>query len=82
MAICPVCNGMEQIHATCTCNGKLVDFGRIMDYEGKYLAYEEIDLLKQNNNIANDLSNQLCPHYLTCPECDHLYIYLIKEVSK
>ncbi|NEU31487.1 hypothetical protein GN156_12005 [bacterium LRH843] len=80
MGICTICNGMNKVEATCShCQVVLIDFGRIMDYEDKYHAYEEIDLLKQNNGITNDLQENLCPHYVTCPACSEYSIYLVQE---
>lgn len=80
MSICPICNGMSKIKVACEeCQEELVDFGRIMDYDEKYHPYEEIDLLKEKNGIANDLQQHLCPHYVTCPNCNSFSVYLVQE---
>ena len=80
MGACPICNGFREMELRCeSCHSMLIDFGRVMDYGGKYDAYEEIDLLKQNNEIANDLEEGLCPHYLICPTCNGHFLYAVEE---
>ncbi|MET3505842.1 hypothetical protein [Halalkalibacter oceani] len=80
MAICTVCNGMSQIDYTCpACHVRTVDFGKIMDYEDSYRPYEEIEVAKAANGIANDREEQLCPHYMICPACSSSFVYQVKE---
>ncbi len=80
MSICLICNGMSKAEVQCDkCQEELVDFGRIMDYDDKYHAYEDIDLLKGVDGVANDYKENLCPHYVVCPSCNHFSVYLVKE---
>ncbi|KAB2337704.1 hypothetical protein F7731_05640 [Cytobacillus depressus] len=80
MAICPICNGFEEIKKKCTSCGNLaLDQGRIMDYYGAYSAYMPIDLMKLEDGYPNDYANKECPHFLKCPVCGNQEVTLIKE---
>ncbi|MBP2241046.1 hypothetical protein J2Z40_001608 [Cytobacillus eiseniae] len=80
MAICPICNGFQEIHARCaSCSGDLIDQGRIMDYYDDYSAYMPIDQMKLEDGYASDFSNEECPHLLKCNYCNSDRIVFIKE---
>ncbi|WP_100406523.1 hypothetical protein [Bacillus solitudinis] len=80
MSMCPICNGFEKIKQTCSyCENELIDYGRILDYEGKYSAYEEIEIKKECDEIPNDAKESQCAHYLTCVGCQQSSIFLVQE---
>ncbi|MFC0561763.1 hypothetical protein [Halalkalibacter alkalisediminis] len=80
MGMCPICNGLNSLQLTCDiCQKEQIDYGRVMDYYGKYEAYMPIDLNKMNNGIANDERDELCPHYIICSQCGKTSVYLVKE---
>ncbi|MHC0036817.1 hypothetical protein [Pseudoneobacillus sp. C159] len=79
MAICPLCNGFEQIIKQCQCGGSMMDTGRVMDYYDDYSAYMEIDQLKLEDGYRNSYSQHQCPHLFTCEKCLQDEIIFIKE---
>ena len=80
MAICPICNGFEEMKAKCSlCGRELTDKGRIMDFYDEYSAYMPIDQLKMEDGYRHDFENKECPHLLTCNTCGHDEVRLIKE---
>lgn len=80
MGMCPICNGLDQLKLTCdVCQSELIDYGRMIDYIGKYSAYMEIDPMKESNGIDHDLRDGQCAHYLTCDRCQKTSVYLINE---
>ena len=80
MAICPICNGFEEIKTKCSsCGNHIYDQGRIMDYYDDYSAYMPIDLMKLENGYPTDYINKECPHLLKCLSCGNQEIALIKE---
>lgn len=80
MAICPICNGFEEIKATCSsCGNELIDSGRIMDYYDDYSPYMPIDQMKMEDGYPNDYKNKECPHMLKCSVCGYEVVSLIKE---
>ncbi|RXT14958.1 hypothetical protein [Ammoniphilus sp. CFH 90114] len=81
--ICPLCNGIEiELYAlNCpTCNNKMVDSGRVMDYFDDYSAYLEIEGMKKFDGIEDDAKNHQCPHLFVCPSCGHDKNQMISEV--
>ncbi|MBY0123103.1 hypothetical protein [Bacillus sp. S/N-304-OC-R1] len=80
MAVCPICNGFEEINENCSaCGGSIYDQGRIMDYYDDYSAYMPIDLMKMENGYGADYANKECPHLLKCSVCGHNEVKFIKE---
>lgn len=80
MAICPICNGFENIQANCSaCGNDTFDQGRIMDFYDDYSAYMPIDLMKLENGYRADYENKECPHLLKCPVCGNNEVTFIKE---
>ncbi|GAE35655.1 hypothetical protein [Halalkalibacter akibai] len=80
MGMCPICNGLQSLNLSCEkCKQELIDYGKVMDYYGKYEAYMPIDLNKLNNGINNDLADELCPHYIICSQCGEESVYLVQE---
>ncbi|OLO36416.1 hypothetical protein BTR23_15205 [Alkalihalophilus pseudofirmus] len=78
--ICPICNGLEEIRVACDrCGCTLEDKGRLMDYFDDYSAYLEIDGTKKVDGFNTDISNNQCPHTLTCPNCGSNSIMLVGE---
>ncbi len=56
---CPLCNGLIEVSENCpSCDGVMMDSGRITAYLGPYSAY-----LEQQSNIEK------CVHLLACQEC-------------
>ncbi|MBO8163397.1 MAG: hypothetical protein H0Z34_06710 [Brevibacillus sp.] len=67
--ICPVCNGLLTMRATCRrCSGALHDMGRLSDYYGDYSPYRPIDDGKRTNGMP-DLAQHVCVHLGWCPAC-------------
>jgi DNA-directed RNA polymerase subunit M/transcription elongation factor TFIIS len=80
MAICPVCNGFENIEASCSsCGSRLEDSGRVMDFYDDYSAYMPIDQMKMEDGYPRDYQQEECPHLLKCPACGHDSVMFIKE---
>lgn len=80
MSICPVCNGLSEIHVQCPkCGEELADSGRLMDFYDDYSPYMEIDLMKLEDGWADTNSGQKCPHLFRCPNCGQDDIIFIKE---
>lgn len=80
MAICPICNGFEEIKEKCnSCGTDLNDTGRLMDYYDDYSAYMPIDQMKMEDGYPNDFVNKECPHLLKCPVCGQDEVKFIKE---
>ncbi|WP_408607266.1 hypothetical protein [Cytobacillus praedii] len=80
MAICPICNGFEELKANCSsCGNELIDSGRIMDYYDDYSAYMPIDQMKMEDGYPNDYKLKKCPHLLKCSVCGNEVVSLIKE---
>lgn len=80
MAICPICNGFEEIKAKCSsCGSELTDSGRIMDYYDDYSAYMPIDQMKMEDGFPNDYKDKECPHLLKCSSCGSEIVNFIKE---
>lgn len=80
MALCPVCNGLENIEQQCTtCQSHLDDQGRYIDYFDDYSAYMPIELMKMIDGIPNDHQQSLCPHLVRCPFCNKDEVVMIHE---
>lgn len=80
MGMCAICNGFEQLNENCpNCGGQLDDSGRIMDFYDDYSAYMEIDHLKLEDGYPNSLSQEQCPHLLSCPKCGRNDVIFIQE---
>ncbi|HEU4963470.1 MAG TPA: hypothetical protein VFV52_06345 [Bacilli bacterium] len=61
--VCPLCNGMEEIHVRCSrCDVQMSDSGMVSDYVGPYSPYELTAHVKQENDGR-------CTHLLNCPQC-------------
>ncbi|WP_040952952.1 hypothetical protein [Gorillibacterium massiliense] len=79
-AICPVCNGLNSLHADCPkCGMEGIDDGRYNDYLGPYSPYQSLEEVSQTNGYA-DLALHSCVHILHCESCGHSYAYFVKEV--
>lgn len=80
MSMCPLCNQFNDSQVDCpTCQRKLEDQGRIMDYFDDYSPYLEIDGMKQADGYPSDLHNHQCPHLLKCTTCGKDHVVLINE---
>lgn len=80
MAICPICNGFEEVKSKClSCGNYVYDQGRIMDFYDDYSAYMPIDLMKMEDGYPADFKNKECPHVLKCSACGNQEIAFIKE---
>ncbi|AFV11193.1 hypothetical protein Tph_c09640 [Thermacetogenium phaeum DSM 12270] len=63
---CPVCNGLTPIEETCpSCGALMEDCGSMADLSDPYGPYEE-----KRENIAGYTGDNLCLHFLQCPNCD------------
>ncbi|MDP4171639.1 MAG: hypothetical protein Q8906_13585 [Bacillota bacterium] len=80
MTVCPICNGMDEIHVKCgKCGNEMQDNGRVMDYYDGYSAYMSIDLMKLEDGFKDTYSGNKCPHLMHCHSCQEEYVLLIKE---
>lgn len=79
--ICPLCNGMQFDQVPCpACQGDMVDRGRYTDFFDDYSPYLDIDGMKKEDGILNDLQNHQCPHVFECLLCSNQQIRIINEV--
>ncbi|GBF10320.1 hypothetical protein TEPIDINF_001651 [Tepidibacillus infernus] len=79
--ICPVCNGLMSLEATCPhCHHQLDDFGRIDQLWGPYSPYREINELRLINGYPDDEQNHQCIHITSCPACGQDQIIRIDEI--
>ncbi|TCS83124.1 hypothetical protein [Tepidibacillus fermentans] len=74
--LCPVCNALTILEATCPdCNHLLDDHGRLDDIWEPYAPYREYEDMKLTNGYPDDFKNHLCIHIASCPNCKrNLYI--------
>jgi hypothetical protein len=79
MGICPLCNGLSEIHPKCQCGSEMADSGKVMDYYDEYSAYMEIDQLKLEDGYPDSLSKGKCPHLFTCSSCAKDQVILVDE---
>jgi len=78
-AICPVCNGWQELASVCShCQKTVEDKGRIMDYYDDYSAYMPIDQMKMEDGYQ-DLQEHLCPHLVICEHCGSEEIVFVQE---
>ncbi|MGF7184510.1 hypothetical protein GGQ84_000593 [Desulfitispora alkaliphila] len=62
--ICPLCNGIKNITATCpSCSHLMRDGGKPEEYLGPYSPYEE------QHWETDEKKDQVCIHLLYCPNC-------------
>ncbi len=81
MSMCPLCNGMSSIESQCSsCQGQMVDQGRLLDYFDDYSAYLDIEGMKLFDGIENDQRDHQCPHVFYCSNCQKEDTVLIQEV--
>jgi ribosomal protein L37E len=60
--VCPLCNGMTQLHAACSkCGFSLIDGGAVTDYLGPYAPYDLSPEMEQGDPP--------CTHLLVCTNC-------------
>jgi rRNA maturation protein Nop10 len=64
--VCPVCNGLTAVTASCPrCGRRLADGGALENYYGPYSPYMDVDSLQEG---APDTQ---CVHLLYCPACGY-----------
>lgn len=81
MSICPICNGMNEIHSACPqCDDQLRDGGRVSDYYGQYSPYRDFDSVALDNGVL-DVAQHQCLHLTYCPSCLHQEIISIQELT-
>jgi len=77
--VCPVCNGLQSVHAVCpACQLQLDDMGKLSDYYGPYSPYRPIDDLKLTNGMF-DYAGRRCIHLAICPACRQETFIAVKE---
>lgn len=82
MAICYLCNGMENLNKSCpTCDSKMMDGGKAVDYHGDYAPYIEADDAKLIDGIADSHQNQQCVHLAICSVCNREEEVIVQEYS-
>lgn len=63
---CPLCNGIEEVEASCpTCGTALEDGGPLENYFGPYSPYEEVEYQLKGQGSPPDQ----CLHLFYCPQC-------------
>lgn len=79
MSMCPVCNGLQALHARCPkCSSPAEDEGRFNDFLGPYAPYRQIDDIGMSNGFR-DVGNHSCVHALHCPNCGHSFQTFVHE---
>jgi hypothetical protein len=80
MNVCPLCNGLRELHFFCSCcQGKLEDQGKVTDYFENYSPYMEIDIMKRFDGYPTTFSKHECVHLFYCPYCQNEEVRFIKE---
>lgn len=73
--LCPVCNGMTQLDASCAvCASRVEDLGRMTDLSGPYAPYESIEFILRNSMSELGMSAfSDCQHAAYCSACQATY---------
>lgn len=80
MAMCPICNGFQELIIQCPdCGQNMDDSGRIMDFYDDYSAYMEIDSLKLEDGFQGTVAKSQCPHLVSCQNCGVSDVIFIQE---
>lgn len=67
--VCPVCNGLDEIHKTCPrCGQFLEDGGRLTSFYEPYAPYLDDEITNQANKKLYKEEGK-CVHLLYCPAC-------------
>lgn len=70
MECCMWCNGISEEILICpTCEGFMLDQGRIYDYYDDYSPYMDIDLIKLEDGDPNSSNKNECVHLFKCSNC-------------
>ncbi|PLT32112.1 hypothetical protein [Bacillus sp. V5-8f] len=80
MAMCPLCNGFEELEMYCTeCGTMLNDSGKVSDFMDPYGHYNDEDTVKMGDGYQNTTKDNICPHLMSCASCNHDQVVFIKE---
>ncbi|MGN7479340.1 hypothetical protein ACTHOQ_15985 [Solibacillus silvestris] len=80
MAICPLCNALQEIKMDCpTCHSRLSDSGKVSDYSDPYGHYNDEETVKMGDGYANTAKEEICPHLMVCHECGYDRVVFIQE---
>ena len=80
MAICPLCNNLQELHPDCpNCHSSLMDSGKVSDYMDPYGHYNDEETNKMGDGYPNTAKDQICPHLMVCQECGYDKVVFIQE---
>ena len=80
MAICPLCNALEELNIACPqCKIQLDDGGKVSDYLDVYGHYNDEETNKMGDGYPNTAKDQICPHLMVCPKCGDDQVVFIQE---
>ena len=80
MAICPLCNALEELHISCpNCQIRLTDGGKVSDYLDVYGHYNDEETNKMGDGYLNTAKDQICPHLMVCATCGYDEVEFIQE---
>lgn len=80
MAICPICNGFNQLEKNCMkCSFPLKDKGKVADFLDPYGHYNDSDTMKSADGYPNTVTHSLCPHLMYCFNCGHEDVEFVQE---
>ena len=80
MAICPICNALEEIERECPkCRVRLKDGGKVSDYLDVYGHYNDEETVKMGDGYPNTAKDQICPSLMVCHECGYDQVVFIQE---
>ena len=80
MAICPLCNALQQLNQKCPeCDIQLNDGGKVSDYLDAYGHYNDEETNKMGDGYLNTAKDQICPHLMFCNECGYDQLVFMQE---
>ena len=80
MAICPLCNALEELNISCpNCQIRLTDGGKVSDYLDVYGHYNDEETNKMGDGYPNTAKDQICPHLMVCATCGYDEVEFIQE---
>jgi len=70
MAVCPLCNGLQQLYYECpSCRISMADAGKVSDYFDPYGHYNDDETVKMGDGYAHTANEPVCPHLFVCTSC-------------
>lgn len=70
MAVCPLCNGFQQLDNECpSCHAHMNDAGKVSDYLDPYGHYNDDETVKMGDGYPDTAKGLVCPHLFVCASC-------------